>query len=829
MLVDPSHKHGRGPATYRLSKDGREVWSGEKPFTLWYARVTDAGVVGGFAYSEGEGDRQTQGDFQVVILDQDGTVRLDNVTKRERVNVPEQPPSPLGRGVVMDDANDRLVIRVQDENVNRNHEAWWVYRLSTGERLTSFRPSDEMPGALPKIGLANSKDIRQVELLANTPLTLVRWFHSEYNTSVDRDSSHFALIDLDGRTVWTLELEKDAEIDMSGCRGGRFALIDRSAGERIEFTTHRRVTEDYVVKEERRAPAPRQAVASSSPKIPDRPLRFLGQIKLRTPARATPLPIQRVRDFAFDAHGRIVFVYQNWKTFSLILVDASGKPCGSLSLDAVKGGDNSELLFACVGGERFVLINSSSEHGNCAGTAWWADFTAGKTTAITNLDRSHVAYVAGFPDGRFAVGAWNCDEGITVFDAQGRREWSQRSDPLASGSTLMRQSPKALTVTTTGEVAALEIDSKTVYRFDQNGRHLGTIDLAKAWSREPNDPTGIEADKAGGFIISDSHGSPPVVRMNADGSVRAAFQPRHPDGRATGTKVKAAPDGRLWTCDGHALLRLDDAGVVDRVLSDPPDPAQLERISALEVDTAGRIYAADWRTGAVHVFDPRGEFLRTFAPSPTDIEGRFGGEQLTVSDDGHVYLSLGDLVLDRVGQYLHFSPDGTRQGIETLALDSIREDWYLQPGTGNRWVVTYEKIYLVNPAGTLLKTIERCPDRKWLEHPSRASVAPDGSLAVIAQGAVNLFSAAEEPIRTIPTPPGLQISYAQIAFNGKWVALASNKVTVLFDSSGQNWRQILPAAPARDPAFRLFFAPNGRELLLFHGNTTILRYELPQA
>ncbi len=71
LLVDPSHKHGRGPATYRLSKDGREVWSGEKSFTLWAARVTDEGVVGGFAYSDGQGDSQTKGDFQVIILAQD--------------------------------------------------------------------------------------------------------------------------------------------------------------------------------------------------------------------------------------------------------------------------------------------------------------------------------------------------------------------------------------------------------------------------------------------------------------------------------------------------------------------------------------------------------------------------------------------------------------------------------------------------------------------------------------------------------------------------------------------------------------------------------------
>jgi sugar lactone lactonase YvrE len=542
------------------------------------------------------------------------------------------------------------------------------------------------------------------------------------------------------------------------------------------------------------------------------------------------LPIQRVHDFVIDAHGRIAFVNENALTTSLARVDASGKTCGTLSLDAIKGEGNSKLLFACVGGERFVLINSTSAHGNSAGSAWWADFTTGKTTAITTFDRSHVGYVAGFPDGRFSVGAWNCDDGFTAFDAQGRRVWSQRSDPSAIVRTLMRQSPKALTVTTTGEVVALEIDSKSVYRFDQNGRHLGTIDLAKAWGREPNDPTGIEADKAGGFIISDSKGSPPVVRMNAKGSVRAAFQPRHPDGRATGTNVKAAPDGRLWTCDGRALLRLNDAGVVDRVLSDPPDPAQLERISALVVDPTGRIYAADWRTGAIHVFNRRGQFLRTCVPSPTDLERNFG-DQLTVSGDGHVYLGLGDLVNNRVGQYVHFLPDGTRQGIETLALDDIRQDWYLQPDTANRWVVTYHQVLLVDRAGTILKRIDRCPDRKWLEHPREASVAPDGSLAVVARGAVNLYGATGDPIRTIPLPANFEGSYAPVAYNGKWVALLDKSGVILFDLSGQKWQQFSLRSALVNVHFgcRLALTPDDRELLLHDGGSTIVRFELPRA
>jgi hypothetical protein len=827
LLVDPSDMHGRGPATYRLSKDGHEVWSGEKPFSLWDARLTDEGVAAGYAYSEGLRGSRINGDFHVVILAQDGTVRLNQLTRREWSGFENAPPNPVSKGVVLDEANDRLLIRIADPDLNQNLEFWWSYRTSTGKQLTTVCPYQQMAQGPPRKSIIPEKSIDQVELVSKTPLTLLNWSCYDIEKLEER-GAQIMLVDLDARPVWTLRLEKGGEI--AACpRGGHFALIDRSTNQRIEFSTRRDVSGQYVITEIDRKPAPRPVAAEPSIAIPERPLRRLGLIELRTPARATPSPIQRVHDFAIDAHGRIAFVNQNAKTTSLELVDPSGETCGSLSLDAIKGGENSKLLFACVGGERFVLVNSTYKQGQHAAAAWWADFATGKTTAITGFDRSQVGYVAGFPDGRFVVGAWVCDDGITAFDTQGKRTWSQRSDPQANGRELMDESPKALTVTTTGEVVALANHSKCLYRFDQNGRHLGTLDLAKAWGREPNYPTGIEADKAGGFIISDFHGSPPVVRMNANGSVRAAFQPRHSDGRATGTDVKAAPDGRLWTCDGHALLRLDDSGVVDRVLGDAPDPERLGRIAALDFDPTGRIYAADARTGSVHVFDPRGQFLRTCVPSPIDFDGHLGDQQLTASEDGHVYLGLGHLGNNRVGQYLHFAPDGTRRGVETLALDSISEDWYLQPGTGNRWVVTYHKIFLVNRAGTILKTIERCPDRKWLEHPRRASVAPDGSLAVIARGAVNLYSAAGEPIRTIPTPPHLEISYAQIAFNGKWVAFASNKVIALLDSSGQKWQQFSPAESVRNAGCRLFFTPDGHELLLFDGETTIFRFELQEA
>jgi hypothetical protein len=49
LEVDPSEMYGQGGASYRLTRQGQEVWSGDRPFTLLGAGVSDDGVVAGFA------------------------------------------------------------------------------------------------------------------------------------------------------------------------------------------------------------------------------------------------------------------------------------------------------------------------------------------------------------------------------------------------------------------------------------------------------------------------------------------------------------------------------------------------------------------------------------------------------------------------------------------------------------------------------------------------------------------------------------------------------------------------------------------------------------
>jgi hypothetical protein len=78
LFVNPSDLYGRGKASYRLTLNGGEVWSAEKPYTFWEACVTDNGLVGGYAYSHGwrgfseAGYEAGMGDFRVVIIDPRG-------------------------------------------------------------------------------------------------------------------------------------------------------------------------------------------------------------------------------------------------------------------------------------------------------------------------------------------------------------------------------------------------------------------------------------------------------------------------------------------------------------------------------------------------------------------------------------------------------------------------------------------------------------------------------------------------------------------------------------------------------------------------------------
>ena len=241
------------------------------------------------------------------------------------------------------------------------------------------------------------------------------------------------------------------------------------------------------------------------------------------------------------------------------------------------------------------------------------DLVAGKATLVPGFAKTEISEIAGFPDGGFVVkggvAEMTSDDRLTAFDSQGKRLWSlpgngDLNDPAALFS------PKDVAVTTDGKVAVVDVIGKTVQLFDRAGKHGHTVDLKKAWGREPAYPSDISADRDGGVVVQDFQGNPPIVQMKADGTVRAEVKPRLKDGGTFRlSDAQVAPDGVLWVSDGHALYRLVESGTAHRVLGEPPDPRRFDEAAALTLDAKGQIYAVVARTGAVHVFRPDGRWL----------------------------------------------------------------------------------------------------------------------------------------------------------------------------------------------------------------------------
>ncbi len=865
LFVDPGDMHGAGGATYRLAKDGKEVWAGARPYTLWDARVADDGTAGGYAYSHGwrgfplAGPNPGPGTFRVVLLAPDGRERLNQVTKREESHFLHTPPNPLADELLFDPANDRMIVRVHDADVNRQAEAWWPYRISPGEVLPTFRPRELMADS------EQAKWIRGARPIPGTPLILIQWWRYDYGNRLlrtfvmtnPRIGARFTLIEPDGKPVWTLDLPDDYMVGDDEARErlrqaiethgailradepGRFEIRRVKDGVRATFSVSRGGDGSWSVKEVERHPYVQPPTSPpSGPAIPVISPRLVGRIDLAVPGAGREPAIRDVSHFVFDDRGRIAFLRHGSATPALVVVDQKGDLLKTVPLDPEHIESRAGWSgLARVGGDRFLLIRDDPKN-SARMDGWWADVSAGSMTPVAGFSTTVLSEVAGFPDGGFVVkgglsygrNSATGDNNLYGFDARGRPLWTVEHILNQDPNALF--SPKDVTVTTDGKIAALDTCPARVHLFDRDGKRLRTIDLAKSWGRVPNYPATIVADVDGGFVVEDFGGRPSFVRMKVDGTVRAGVDPRFPDGRTFRVgDLAVAPDGALWVSDGHALLRLSPEGVVDRVLGEPPDARWFREAEAVTIDGRGRIYAVASRSGDVHVFDPDGRWLRVCRPGPDDIREKLSLPHMTVSDAGDVYLGVAG---HEGGSYLHFAPDGRRVGIEGLGLDSIQEDWYAQPGTDRRWVLGYEKVFLVDGAGKTIRTIDRRPDRRWLESPREASVAPDGSIAVVSGAgifatgpqAVSLYSAEGEPKLAFPLPESVAWSHPRIAYDGRRVVAIGEKEIVVFDASGKPLGRFTPAEGG-EAWWTPFLTRSGRELVLFDGRKSLFRYEVP--
>ena len=115
LFVDPSTLHGWYHGEYVFSKNGKELWRGKKPFTLWDVKISDNGIVVGYSYSHGwRGVAETYdkgpGDFRIIFLDSTGRVIKQEITDREYTNSFHSPPYPLCGGIILQEDFDRVMM-----------------------------------------------------------------------------------------------------------------------------------------------------------------------------------------------------------------------------------------------------------------------------------------------------------------------------------------------------------------------------------------------------------------------------------------------------------------------------------------------------------------------------------------------------------------------------------------------------------------------------------------------------------------------------------------------------------------------------------------------
>lgn len=840
LTVDPSHLLGEGRGHYRLVRDGETVWADDLSFTLWEAAVTDDGVVAGYAYTTGWRGRADNGEFVVCLINPDGSPRLVKRTPREEGGL-HMPPNPVARGFFVDAQNDRVVFRFEadPDRLDDRAQRWEVYRLGTGEALApltikAFEP--EVKGFSMVIGAGP---------VPGTGLTLLaesvhRW------GEVRREGLRLALLDRDGVERWSTERPDefngldgfsawwvDEKVLMpAGPAPGTFVYRSVADQARLTFTVVADAARpgEWAVTESGRAAEPVKLGRSWDEPLtlPAIELRETGQITLDNGGAQAAL---RVHEPKLDARGRFGFLSRDEQDYEVVEVDTAGPGEVKRTPVRIEVGDGRSLSAASVGGVRWIVVRATRDE-KVTRDAYWLDTQTGDVTPIEGFSGPAPDFSRGViaaPDGGFFILGGMSDDRLAAFGPDGRGRWTVRQPGRVHDAVALAG----------GGLALLTMFPDAIVVLSADGAIAKTIDLAESLGYKPEYITHLAAD-GDGWVLEDFGAESLIYLLDAGGKSKSTFRCRFEDGRPFQPRggVQRGPDGRLWTSDGTAILRLTETGVVDRVIGrSPGETATIGELRVTCVDPGGQIYAMDGLNGAVHIFDSRGQRLRVLRPEPSDFGNQGGIGSLTVDGDGAVYVMPNELSFPNPARYLKFNADGRRAGFERRLTGEIGEEWVFRPGGRERLVLGYDEAYLVNAGGDEKKPLKRRADRRWLERVEDGAVAADGTFAIVgspfsglnSEGspAVTVFSAEGEPLRTLDLPAGFGSS--RIAHTGAFTVLASGESLVVLDNRDGRARAFKVPGATPKSWFWISASPDGREVWLRDSQSfTFRRFALPE-
>ena len=822
--VEPSSPSGAGPALCRLTLDGERIWERELRVTPWSIGVTDEGRVGGFGYTRGirseDGD---PGELCILVLDPEGRTIRERRLPRGGPGAPQgtlpYPVPSIGRGVVVQGALDRLLVRIAPGG-GEAPETWIVHRLSTGEELVALEP--EAPFE-PK----REYGVVDARAVPGTSLVVVQWSRSW-------DGGAFSLLDERGRTVWSAPMtaapsvrddeEARDRVLRATLRGAllgtpaprRFRLWHAAEGLAVEHEVRPSPGEDGAWTVERVAARPH---APAAQQVDARELRLapLGTVDLR-PAQPDQSPVREVAAFRFPPGGGVELVRREEAdgAFTIVEVDLDGTLVSQVAVATPWGGRDIQVGWL-----------------DSPGEPWWAwsrrtmrwtrfhpvDGTGGKPRRRLLL-RAGVIDLAALPAhgpgavvavferwSRPMLGAWD-GEGEPLWEVEGLLEDRTLYDVLD------------VAVTPRNMIALLDGEGRRLHVLTPDGRALDPVEL------EAERPWRVLSDGTDAVVVL---GREALWRIALDGRVLERV-PLAAELRELDLRHAAVDRAqRVWVSDRSRILRIGRSGAIELALGDPPVPGRIAEPCWAAIASSGRILVSDRRTGAVHVFAPSGEALFVCQPLAAELAARGMWDRLEPIVDrlGSVHVPVGG------GRFARFTRRGERAGscepgggFVAFARDG---GWWR---AGAHWWEP-NVVERFDRSGGRRAPIERMPGGRWLRGVGRLHVSADGNTLVILDG-----SRAEDPVTSLGVYDGdgrpleridlAEEPCSEVATSGAWIVVGSyGPERLLVRRSDRACFRIAAAAPEWKP-WTFGFSPDGRELwALDVGAVRLHRFALP--
>lgn len=850
LTVVPDNPNGSGGAAYTMRSNGSTVWEGKRDFTLWNAGVTDTGVVGGVAYSEGEGATMTfngPGTISAVILAPDGSTRAMHTSSRRKnryIVCPTIVEPEVGH-LVVDADSDRLVLWMRPEYQEIEHWRWWAYRLSDGAILGEIVP--EQPSST-----AEYQNLFVVDAikLSGAPLVAAHWILMELGDTGVKEAARFALLDSQGKEVWRLNL--DGEYDRPHesdprwshwydlVRPGIKQLASTDRGfevrsykleQRVAYTLAcaadgtwtatevSRVADALPLNEEEaRTLQRKQAVAIETIDLPS-----AGVITLQLDER--PL-IGDVHNLIVGPGGHLAWIRTVPGTpgaRELVIIDQQGKSRRRKTLEAGIAGSG----LAALPDGKWLLWRSTYE-GNEPTRVWVYDDSSDTLTETLIFPKGHIDRIIPRQDGSFLV----CEGSISSV-----RTTLISSDGASIGSLLHAGSDR-LALTTTGEIVTLSGLDTLVFHSSDGSARL-EVRLSTVMAENPSYIASIAPAPAGAVYVGTSADLAPVVRIEPNGTMSAAFHPKRSNDAPFAARLASSADGSLWVTDGEAIYRLDKSGRAIATLGDQAGTRAIDGIGPVVPGPDNLIYAMGSRDTVIHAFSHDGTRARAIRPHHT-LDARSGlAPAFCVRADGSLILSrerdinsFGAPPVDII------NADGSDGGTIETVLDEFQETVLARPGRMDWWAIGYKNAALVNADGIPTEYIRKRPDGAWIATIDRFSVAPDGWLVMIVTGEPGLassgasrflciYDADARPIATVPIPR--EDGYATSVGFAKAAVCACVGARVLLvsrDGASMRWFEI-PGAVSGDWYFATTSADGSELWITKNGGHSIQRFALP--